>query len=691
MGATQSLQKAIDDANLKKVIEAVNMGADLKARDKHGRTAVDYAQAKNALTISIYLEIVTVLQVCGSDKRVIDGCLASGHTMLTFASRYNITYLVEELIQRGASPDSVDKNGYTPLLYACEYNYGDIIHLLIQAKADANILNKWAQSPLSFLSSHKNISGVKVLLQAKANPNTPSNTGITPLMRACIDGDLNVVSALMLARADPHVGNSLGETALFAAAERGHKDVVTALLKANVNCDLANNKGITPLLTAVSKGQSSVVELLLKSRADPCVASFDGTTPILAAADSTEARGLFRILVDNKADINYVDPHGETAVLRCANRMDIGSAQVLVDLGASVHIGTYRSTTCLQHLDILGIVVKQFDQRQGYPAVINEGGVSTLYIPSVQPQVQPRPASQPSLALTSSGIAPLPVSFSPMGSPSPLTKTRSIDTSSNFNSVSSNSFPSNNSSKKRASLAFCESFQPIVPSISDQINALTITTTPCTPSTASTISTSSVAIPNDASVPPIPNRRKVPAPSVSTSSPSFSPIPTQSTPSPTPTTPITSSFSYSTSPNPVIKMSKPVMSMPALPLPMPPGQSEPQTLPKPTHIIDFDAPPPPPAEEDDIPPPPCSRKAEPEAELQPSEMCINWRQAEDADTRDAYWYNIVTKETTWDMPECITKNPPPCSCGCDAFSAHRKKPSKCTSCGHHHVTGSMVR
>jgi hypothetical protein len=37
----------------------------------------------------------------------------------------------------------------------------------------------------------------------------------------------------------------------------------------------------------------------------------------------------------------------------------------------------------------------------------------------------------------------------------------------------------------------------------------------------------------------------------------------------------------------------------------------------------------------------------------PNEVAANWRTAVEAGTGDTYYYNKVTKLTTWDPPECV--------------------------------------
>lgn len=139
-----SFIQAFHDNNVAKVIELINNGADVNARDKYGRTPLMYAVDRGCI------EICRVLIKAGADVNAWD---ASGITSLMIAifacniklhksTLANNIKLVELLVQNGADVNAKDEEGRTPLMYAVWMGNIELIQYLIQHGADVNAKDK---------------------------------------------------------------------------------------------------------------------------------------------------------------------------------------------------------------------------------------------------------------------------------------------------------------------------------------------------------------------------------------------------------------------------------------------------------------------------------------------------------------------------------------------------------------------
>ncbi|KAJ1466506.1 hypothetical protein T484DRAFT_1922272, partial [Baffinella frigidus] len=106
------------------------------------------------------------------------------------------------------------------------------------------------------------------------------------------------------------------------------------------------DKAGTPLLTlAVRSGSAETVQHLLKVRADPTKATGQaGDTPLLVLAQGRrsgeadkETLAIAKLLIDAKANVNFVNAFSQTALYQCSGRKDTALAQYLIHRGANAN------------------------------------------------------------------------------------------------------------------------------------------------------------------------------------------------------------------------------------------------------------------------------------------------------------------------------------------------------------------
>jgi ankyrin repeat protein len=369
---TNKMFKAVKIGLKKTVTHLVEGGADVKAADSYGSTALMYA-ARNG-----YLDIVKLLLEKGADLNAVS---KYGSTVLKYAAWYGHLEVARFLVENGADVDQADELGQTTLMCAANNGYLDIVKLLVEKKANLNAVNTHGQTALIYAAStlmcapnNGRLEIVKLLVNSGAKLDAVNNFGDTALMSAAQNGYFDIVKLLLEKGADVNAVNKDGKTAwmialtdeirtylaekvaetnaLTRAAEGGHLNLVRFLVNRGADVNAVDQSGMTALMHAAERGHFEIVELLVKHRADVNAVNKDGKTAWMIACNDdistylaknvdktnvlTRAAkgghlGLVRFLVQNGADVKAVDNFGMTALMHAAERGHLGVVEFLLE------------------------------------------------------------------------------------------------------------------------------------------------------------------------------------------------------------------------------------------------------------------------------------------------------------------------------------------------------------------------
>ncbi len=248
---------------------------------------------------------------------------------LLFAASHGYEAVVEEMLQRGASPEAELEDGATALLVAAYHPGHAIVHKLLSYNADVNPRRHDGVTPLIMASNRGHLRTVQTLLDVRAKVDLCMRDGTTALHTATYKGHTHVVEALLSARADVLARCFDGVSPLLMAAKQGRDDLVHTLLEARAEVDSPLKDGGTALLAASYKGHDNVVGALLSYRATVDACRADGLTPLCQASKAGHTRCV-ELLLQGGANVEAAGAvYGTTSLLMASKG---GHAQIVAML-----------------------------------------------------------------------------------------------------------------------------------------------------------------------------------------------------------------------------------------------------------------------------------------------------------------------------------------------------------------------
>lgn len=302
MDADEKFVRAANSKDYSAMDEALSAGANVDVANVRGITVL------HAAVMARHLEIAQWLIKRGANPAIRNH---SGDSALHDAAKLADSQLLQALLGKTAAVDVENTLGSTPLMEAAGARRAESVRLLLGAGAKASHKSKHGTSALLIAAGRHDPESVKLLLGKGANPNETDSYGVSALISAAsVYGHFDVN--------DDEGGPMVGSL-----------KVVAALLAAGANVNHAAKSGNTALAEASKSMNRRGMVALLEAGADPNVHTTAGAsgemTPLMIAAYRNDL-DLMQMILDRKADVNYSNPEGQSA-LDFAMRAPVDSAK----------------------------------------------------------------------------------------------------------------------------------------------------------------------------------------------------------------------------------------------------------------------------------------------------------------------------------------------------------------------------
>ena len=143
--------------------------------------------------------------------------------------------------------ETADNNGMTALHWACHKGYGSVLTELVNAGATINSVTQNASTPLILAASCGHIEIVSFLL------NCSSQKGFVSLLRHYLNSMIHDKASYSIV--DINAGDRDGKTALIWACSCGFSSIANLLLNFGANVELKDISLYSALLWAASRGE----------------------------------------------------------------------------------------------------------------------------------------------------------------------------------------------------------------------------------------------------------------------------------------------------------------------------------------------------------------------------------------------------------------------------------------------------
>ncbi|KAI2492082.1 hypothetical protein MHU86_22479 [Fragilaria crotonensis] len=336
-----------------KVIDLLQQGADVNAKDRDGNTALMVA------CLGFYSDVVRVL--LNHDKVDVNAINVDGDTALILASFGPHLGIVQELLKH----DKVDVNvqnreGNTALHCACLWAACRPRVIAERYVGCVNATNDDGVTAFHRACENGRLEVVRELWKHEnLNVNANDNHGYTALMSASFGSKVNVVRELLQHdEVDVTLKNKSGCTALMQACKtclweenyvevsrRDNLEVVRELLKsAKVDVNSKDDDGATSLHFAWHYDRMDIVRELLQHH------TMDANTVSNALHwASYEGRwDVVRFILKlDKFDVNFQGLHGNTSLIWATLRNNLSMVRDLLNHGADVNATNKAGSTAL--------------------------------------------------------------------------------------------------------------------------------------------------------------------------------------------------------------------------------------------------------------------------------------------------------------------------------------------------------
>ena len=234
--------------------------------------------------------------------------------VLTSAEDGDVVALRQSLTEGGCCDVYGDFDNRLPIHYAAKNGHIECIKVLLEYGADIHSADIENETPITLAAFYGHTECVRYLLEQGANVNDRAVDG-TPLIYAAQCGNAECVKLLLEHGASVNERITYGKTALRMAVCCDSVPCVRILVERGAKVTDADEFGFDEMMLAVMHGNEECIQLVLAAGGNP---EYEGKQLEASLFDAINDDDVPRVreLLKQGADVNFINPEGETALFR---------------------------------------------------------------------------------------------------------------------------------------------------------------------------------------------------------------------------------------------------------------------------------------------------------------------------------------------------------------------------------------
>ncbi|KAI8796893.1 ankyrin-3 [Biomphalaria glabrata] len=309
-----------------------------------------------------------------------------GNTALHIAAQHGFFDLVKILVRNGAKVNEQNLNGDTALMLgvrsACSLPLIEYL-LCDESVANVNLQNYLGKTALMIAIEQHDFSAMKLLLSHKeillglkdTNGRTAYDIAkdlrlgelfsifescrvklVNPLFLAIKQNSVALIRSVLytLGKEEVNTLDDSGFSPLMVSlkGKNVNMEIISMLLKAGADVNAGSPvDNLTPLFLACKAGCLQAVKLLVKEGADVNSQTTSKLTPLMWA--SQYPTGITEFLIDNKANVNFKNNNGETALMFSLRQWNKTCFELLIKNGAEINDAAFSLTVNMKWYKML--------------------------------------------------------------------------------------------------------------------------------------------------------------------------------------------------------------------------------------------------------------------------------------------------------------------------------------------------
>ena len=251
-----------------------------------------------------------------TDEIITTSCPKMVASLVVAAAESGDIASLRKLLDGGAGRWNVvgDFDSRRPIHYAAKNGHLECIKVLLEYGADIHSADIEYETAITLAAFYGHTECVRYLLEQGANVNDRAVDG-TPLIYAAQCGNAECVKLLLKHGASVNESVSYGNTALKSAVDCNSVQCVRILVEHGAKVTEADNFGFDEMMLAVQRGNEECIQLVLAAGGNHQYVGKQLEASLFDAVNDDDVARV-RELLKLGADVNFINPEGETALFR---------------------------------------------------------------------------------------------------------------------------------------------------------------------------------------------------------------------------------------------------------------------------------------------------------------------------------------------------------------------------------------